>query len=599
VRAGPAPSLALALPRGALVLPAVIVVSSLYALSVASWTVIARDQWRIYDHYLSNSFPGNVLAVQNGHRPVVPGLFFLADLHLLGASNYFLGVAGMSLAALVAGLWSRLAWRETAFDATTRALAAGIPWIAVFWLASERTLGHGSEAVQNFCTLSGLLLGVRAIARARDSPHRLAMAPLAAAGCLVATFSFGSGIVSWVVVVGVALGAGAPAGSLALLAGGFLVTTAIYVSAVWRPALRSYSGLGATLQDAAVWLGAPLYYALRPFRPRGIDPDTGFGLSCGLLGGLGLALAGGLVARRLLRRQAGSELEVWSTALVAFVAGTAFSVAVGRAGLFKVLPAERLAPRYVIWTCVFWAGLLVLLGLEAARSRRRGLARAWRVAVVLLTLGILPAHSARNLEYAKYRLEDAAIAVALGVQDAGLTERLAPPRNAPAVYSVAEWLRRRATGIAAWPLLKRMGQPFEGSPRPARGDRAGPREPALSIVGAPEAPALHFSGTLADAGGLSADLVVVDEENVVRGLGRIAGGGHRLARRIGLLAPMPPLYHGTIPAPAETARYTIFALTADRRSAVRLAVVPGRGMRQPAPPSGPPGQPRSSIPGKK
>jgi hypothetical protein len=559
---------------------AIIVASSVYALWVGSWTIIAFDQWRIYADYLSRPFPSSILAVQNGHRPVVPGLFFLADLYLFGANNYFLSAVGIVLAFLLAGCWSWLAWRETETDLATRALCGGLPWIFVFWLGNSRTLGHGSEAIQNFLALDGLLLGVGATLASRTADRGLHGRPwlsyalAASVGCLIATFSFGSGIVSWPVTIGVGLLAGAPAAVLVVLGGGLLGSLLMYagVSSNVGTGL-SPVGLFETLLDAAVWLGSPLSRVITPF--RSINPDTLVDVYCAVLGAIGLLLALVLVTRWSLRRQAASDLENWCIAVIAFAAGTALLVALARGTYFSELPAQRVAPRYVIWSSVFWAGLLILLGLEATRRKRRLSTRTWQGAVALVTLGLLPAHNARNMEYGKYQLEHALIAVGLNIRDDEMTKRLHPrPQE---VYTLADWLRVRGFGINSWRLLGAMEQPLDPVYRVTSTNAIGATPPALTFAGLPEGRALHFSGTVADRQGLSSQLVALDEEGVVRGVGRIGGEGHQLARRVGFLAPVRPLYFGSIPRYSDGSRYTIVALARDGRSAVRLAVIPLEG----------------------
>ncbi len=561
----------------------IIVASSVYALSVSSWTIIAFDQWRIYADYLSRPFPSSVLALQNGHRPVVPGLFFLADLYLFGASNYFLNAVGIILAFLLAGSWSWLAWREAGIDRATRALCGGLPWIFVFWLGNSRTLGHGSEAIQNFLALDGLLLGVGAMLASRIMHRRLSGRPwlsyalAASAGCLIATFSFGSGILSWPVTVGVGLLTGAPAAVLVVLGGGLFGSLLTYadVSSNRGPGL-SPVGLFETLHDAAVWLGSPLERVVTSFRFLFVvDPATLVDVCCAVLGGIGLLLAMALVARRSFRRQASSDLEDWCIAVVAFVAGTALVVALARGTYFADLPTQRVAPRYAIWSSVFWAGLLMLLGLEAARCRQRLSMRTWQGAVALVTLSLLPAHNARNMEYGKYQLEHALIAVGLNIRDDEMTRRL--HRRTQEVYTLAAWLRLRGLGISSWPLLGTMEQPLDPVYRVTAAAAIGVTPPALTFASLPEGRALHFFGTVAGQQGLSSQLVALDEEGVVRGVGRIRGEGHQLARRVGFLAPVGPLYFGSIPRYSDTSRYTIVALARDGRSAIRLAAIPLEG----------------------
>ncbi|HEX4883578.1 MAG TPA: hypothetical protein VFX05_05530, partial [Casimicrobiaceae bacterium] len=129
-------------------------VYALFAGMVAVWRYgwrdLFADAWRIYANYLSLTFPHDVLALENGHRPVLPALLRVAEMHVVAADHSVQWLAGLVLAAgsVLAGWWIVL--RDRDVESLGQAAAALVVAVAVFWLANARMLMHPIESVQTY-----------------------------------------------------------------------------------------------------------------------------------------------------------------------------------------------------------------------------------------------------------------------------------------------------------------------------------------------------------------------------------------------------------------------------------------------------------------
>ncbi len=396
--------------------------TSLMALVNFAWPQPLYDQFRLYLIYLTESFPANVLELENGHRPILPALLRVAEIHAFAANQHLQIVVGAMFALGSALFLARAAWRETALPVPARASGVLIAMLAVLWMGNARMLLHGNELVHAYLLTLSVMLGAACVERAR-SGNVLAWMSAATVCGMIATFSFGPGIATFAALFLVALSARIrPAGLLVLIAG-CVVSLALYMAVLPGSAgvrgmlafdpLESF--LAMTRWLASPWVNAWLGLADPPLAEWLDQSLSGSWLGRVLIGSAGVANAAlgndwralgsvliglaGLAAlaihtlRALLRPQATSRLDRIALALGLFGAATAAIMGLGRLEFFRTYPDQVFAERYLVWPCLFWAGL-ALLTHGRLRGRSLRLANGSAVAVMLIALALLPTHHA-------------------------------------------------------------------------------------------------------------------------------------------------------------------------------------------------------------
>ncbi len=508
----------------------------LYALAgvAAMWWLSPRvpyaDAWRFLAHFLQAPFPQDILAPDNGHHEVLPNLVRVFELHAFAAGQWLQVAVGIALALATVLAFARGARAIADRPARSAALLAVV--LGVFWLGNVRALAHGNESVHAYAVTLLLALGVHAVARGRGGAEGTLDAALAAACGLAAAFSFGSGIACFAGFAAVLALRRAPWRQWAVLGAGLVLTLAL---------LQADGGAGATPAFAPLrqgglllrWLSGPFVYAAWPL----LDPQVAaqvpvaaarapaqalaraysdaFGPALlarwpqSLLGLAGLCWLAAL-AWRAWRGRAVAALP--GLALACFAAATGAMIAVVRLGYFDAHPEQLLAPRYVVWSSLFWAGLL-LAAIAQARRPARALLATVAVAVALLPSQLWMAKLGSNMRGVAERT---ALAAAVGVVDPGLPLGETVPAELAAALPPA-----RAAGVSvfAWPEQRLLGQaPAPGALRllDARAMRVAPVDNRFGGRGR------RVSFLLDDAP--AGRLLLLDGDGVARGLAMRDGG---------------------------------------------------------------------------
>uniref|UniRef100_UPI00214961B1 hypothetical protein n=1 Tax=Tahibacter caeni TaxID=1453545 RepID=UPI00214961B1 len=318
---------------------------------------------------------------------------------------------GLACAFGTAGIVAWCGWRERALAAPVRATAVLAAVVAVFWLANARMLMHSHEIVHaQLLTLSVsvAVLGVWQ-AHVAGSWRWLAVATLA---CCVATFSFGSGLASFVAVILLGLLLRLPRAWLLLPGAGMALCLFLYLvvlpgddsvreviafrpldslitSARWlaSPWINGWLGLADPplypwIADSVghTWLGAVLKdsASLVDALPGANWRTT----TSALLGFTGMAALAAAFLGRLQRREMPTRLEAVALGLGLFAASCAGIVGLSRLDYLHDNPNQVFADRYLVWPCLFWLSLALL---ALARAARRG-RRSWIAAALGLVV---------------------------------------------------------------------------------------------------------------------------------------------------------------------------------------------------------------------
>ena len=352
------------------------------------------DPWRFYTHLLTTPWPVDVLTIDNGHPEILPNLLRLFELQALGGGQWLQILVGMLLLAGCCLLWA-LAWRGT--DPSPGLKAPRTGWLLcgalmLLWFGNGRTLAHANESVHAYLVIGCLFGGV--LLAARPGRARLALALLLG---LLGTLSFGTGaaifgalfivlclrrarwqaLLAWLVATTVAL---ACYFTLPRTGGG---AAALAVEPGWQASVLLR------------WLAAPYLYAMGPFADASLQDklpalarvaSAPFArLSLQWFGDarqavwpeMGLGLAGAMALLALSVRAwrqpcAWPRQERLALAASWFAVGCGLLVAIARADYFRQYPAQLYSGRYLVWSSLFWGGLLAAATLQlAARGRSR------------------------------------------------------------------------------------------------------------------------------------------------------------------------------------------------------------------------------------
>ena len=389
--------------------------TGLATIRTIAWPQPTQDQFRLYRAYLEQPFPQNVLQVENQHRPVVPGLLRVAEIHLRDADQSLQIAVGAACAFLTALLLAVIALRSTALPPVARCAGFAAAFVAVFWFGNARMLLHGNELVHAYLlTLSVVAAAWSAWRAARASP--LLWMALGSAAATVATFCFGPGIALFPALVLLAKLQRVAWRALLIPVGTCVACLLLYVYALpgnedvrHTLAFQPWKSLEtATRWIASPWINAWLGFAepaLNPVHAGLVARDNGaylvasanllqslsglgwqFGLAL-LFGAAGLAVLAAALWHAL-RRPPLSLVQVCSLTLMLFGAACALIIGIGRLEYLQQRPDQVFADRYLLWPCLFWLGVVLWL-LASQRGRVRHAAIAF---VVLLPVVLWPTH---------------------------------------------------------------------------------------------------------------------------------------------------------------------------------------------------------------
>ncbi|MQP75330.1 hypothetical protein CQ393_05395 [Stenotrophomonas sp. MYb238] len=491
------------------------------------------DQWRFQAHLLSTPFPQSVVNADNGHHELLPSLVRLAELHWLHGGQWLqIGIGIVLLLATQA-----LGWRQLAgLPSSQRNAAALALLLGLCWLGNQRALGHGNETVHAYSVTALLLAGLLVLGR-KLRPDAGA-AGIAALCGFAAAFSFGSGIAAFAAFFPMLWLTRARLAAWAALSVGLVLTLAalqLTGDSTGALAFAPLSWVSSWLR----WLAGPWIHAVWPaldpalaarlpsaagalLSPVASAYDARFGpVMLAWFPHIPIALAGlAALAWQVLKAWQAPQTP-WAPAqrlgigIALFAAATGALVAVVRDAYFQTYPDQLLAPRYLVWSSLFWAGLL-LAAVARASSPRRALSLVLVVALVLLPSQVWTAKLAGSMRQVAVHT---AVAAAVGVVD-----RAAPlGENVPAEIVAALPLQRQAqVEMFAWPQARWLGRRPSTEPLAVRGMQA---ETVDNLLETP-ARRVRFA---TDAAGGDARLLLVDAEGVARGLAvpdPAAGPGH-------------------------------------------------------------------------
>lgn len=560
----------------------------------------AFDQFRLYVAYLGLDFPASALQLENGHRPILPALVRIAEVHWFGANQRLQLWLGVGLVLFTTMVIAITAWRGRS-SAATGAAGVLLAVLAVAWLGNARMLIHGNELVHAYLVTSCVVLAMVVVHASRFTRSGQGMA---AAGLLAtaATFSFGPGMACFVAVFFAAVLLRLPARSYLVPAGLFVLSVLLYLLQLPGEggvgdamALRPFDNLAMLLR----WLASPWFHAWLGFaEPSMISWAPGDGAMSSVLGGsaralasalgpgwmtivasaiggMGLAAYAALMWRGWRDRLEPTRLGILAMGLATFGLATGAIICLARLAYFDLHPMQVMADRYLPWSCLFWLGLVLGLCERPATARRWPGDVALPLIAVVVALALQPSHVAlAGWSAAVHRnVQQSSVAAQLGVWDA---QRFPSDADAPRadVEKTLALMREQRLSMFAEPAFLMLSEGWRapvGEHAFPPGSRAfGNREFVDDASGARVVSVEGWVTRIEDRP-RDAALVIVDQAGVIRGLARFGfiGPGKRAMR---LNVPAKRGFDGYVLAPREDEALRLLVL--DPASREVLAEVP-------------------------
>ena len=433
-----------------------------FAAFIVSQSIIGvlhdRDVFPFYDmilvdyRYFAASAHDFWIFRDNEHLPLFAMPLFWADLRLFGGQGLFLVLCNMVLAAGI-GLGTtaaihRAARLRPALAAATSALIV----LLMLWFGNRANLTWPKQ-VHMYLSLFALTMAFRRAAPAR--PIAAGDALTISAWLLVATFSFGYGVIGFACMGLLAIQRRWNWTSGSILAATLLVCLAIYDALSFGVGYLNegvpllHGGLLRGADYALTFIAFPVIAVSRSFVPESEAEAIGR-----LAASAGTAFLVWRIARGFFRRP--DEIESWWLLLSTFTMCNAAETAFARAARFGV--SGGLEYRYVVGELPFWIALVLLAFRCLTRSSWQSLVVAGTAALVA-EFGLL--HSQhyefgiqRNITAIRWQ---AAMSALDGVVDKNFLTSLIWPTTDQVVVTT-EGLRRHHLSVFAWPEQSWLGE---------------------------------------------------------------------------------------------------------------------------------------------
>jgi len=508
------------------------------------------DDWRVLDHYASQTLPSYLFTAENGHRLPVTLALFAIDHEWLGGRMRLLVVASISCMLLAALLLGRIFRRNAGWGSAPSRTVLCFACFTLFWAASCNDLLRGLYHM-NLQALVLVLIALSALARLdptrpRDARRLLCIAVFAS---LLATLSQGAGAASWAALVAVALLRRLPWRiSVGLAATGAAAIALFAATLPPHPKISFRASLGFVAEHPLEFAG----YALSFVGAAPARVGAGLGIvapvpktperrawavhtrdlrrAAVVLGSGGLLVFLVVFARRWRRPSPEAGVDAACVGLMCFGLAAALLVAFARAAI--VGPAALVQPRFVTWSASFWIGAVCALAPRSRDPVAAPLAFLVVLGLPILSLCMLPAlRDAREFHATtRSQAQRLELSLLLGLRDDALARNVAL-EDAELVYRVASRLEAEQRWPFQGPLFRLRGTRISERFAPAGRCTGGvDRVQAIDSIRA-----AAVSGWIA-RGGASRSLrfvVLADEDGVVRGIADAAAAPPRYATRVG------------------------------------------------------------------
>ncbi len=501
-------------------------VTGIAYLVLGRWPVTHQDFWRIYDTCLHRSWLYSTALKYNGHSHFFPAQLWLADLRWLSGNQDFLFAAGLLFQLIGTGVLVAVIWRDMSIARTTRVVATMVVIVSAFWMGRASMTATGGfnccySLVLSCAALSFYFLG--SLARgARGHASLLAMIVICNT---IASFSFGTGLTTWPASLFIGYCLRLRARILFVLALAAIIIALIFVALPSREAGGPLA-VGIHWAQPATYLtlvhyfcrllGSPVLHSCQAWITGKTPPSDQLSLLAMGLGVVGVTLTSVVFVVKLTRRNLSAGLETIGLGLIT-LNFTAFAlITLARADHIRILPEELDAPRYLYWSSLFWAGLLLFALAHAQKStwlRWPALGAAMAVPVLAF-----PSHYREGLHwrYARLISREAGLSLTNGIHDNKAISILSPYPSL--VYRLADDMRARRLDMFAAGYQEWIGQPVSAL-FPARRRSVRLKGNCKARVVQTQPLGVRINGSITRREGSVPDLMlIIDSSNIIRGI---------------------------------------------------------------------------------
>ena len=431
------------------------------------------DSWNFWR---SRIFHGNFTAFlfneHAEHRIAVPRLFFIIDGLVFHARNVFTLVCSL-LAQLVTGVWLyKLARRTGDFRRGSLVLLGCAICSALFSAQQFPNLVRAFQIATTmlYCAFCGSILALLRASEGREEGLRRELwFAVSCVSALVATYSSASGLLSWPILLILALWLGLPLRFRLALAVNLVLATGSYLRGYYTP-----PGFNTPLDEvghhftgvflrAVTFLGAPSD-PIHPviaglFGPRSDVSRVALAAACGSVG-MAATLWGLILLWRRRERYTKGHAALVHIALFGVLSA-------GLVGMGRSTPIiQAMSDRYETHALVFWVALGAFYW-ACVERRLTALRATWRQmafsAIVLCPILTLAFRQPFWLEYSKGYAESLGqieASLVADVYDPPVWQWTFPP-SGPAIIPPVSYLRRNRLSVFTEAWTAWVGQPVE------------------------------------------------------------------------------------------------------------------------------------------
>jgi hypothetical protein len=445
---------------------------SAYHVALTASTVLTfglrypfMDQFRLNLRYLTVPFPQNVLLLENGHRPILPGLVRVIELQWLGGTQLLQALTSWFAAAVVVAMLLLSVRRDLRGHPVLWAAGVCAICTTVVWNANARMFIHAYEAMHVFYIAAFVVVAVHFAVRASETGSwKYWLGSIVA--CVGATFSFGMGLASFAAVMVVAMLRRCGRLPLLLLVLSAMATFLVYYivlpGAQGVQIVTSGPSLPAVTLLAIARVGAAFAELLRPVSPN-LALRAAVAASAGAVAIAGVSV---LAVRQWHRRAPFVDTELYGLGLFSFGVVANLLIAGARTAYFFDHAGELFADRYLFWSAVTWLGLYLYLLPRLARAGRIGQFAAAATVILFSLAAVGPARWDNQWSADVYRATTlAGISMKLGLRNDAQTTEITDGDVATA-YRAADEMRSRNLGLLADLSNLRVGDKVEVAKSP-------------------------------------------------------------------------------------------------------------------------------------
>jgi hypothetical protein len=442
----------------AAVLAAAFLASGIVFLCQGHITVTVFDMWHLYGFALNHPLRA-ILTKYGSHSFFFPTIIWLTDITFFGNNQELLFLLGLTLLIVTAIVLLISVWRDNTISRTAKVVASVVVVTINFSMSRASITSIGPFNCICSPALLGAVVAFTCLAAAgaarRLSPWAIILMIIAG---FVSSFSFGSGFAVWPTLLFLGWSARLSWRALATILGAGVIAVVVYLilpGAAPEIAVQDAISTSTALRRFCSLLGTPFLYAVKAwsFRPLSIAAAQSSNIPVAF-GAAGIALVLAAALPRFVRRDLGaSKLQMIALALTIFNFIAIGFIVAGRTAHMHASASEVVAPRYMFWSSLFWAGLFLVL-VQWADAKRWA---RWPVFSTLSLLPILvwPQHyqTAAWAKYASLLMDSAATSLINGVCDNEKVVELY--RKPDIIYALAQQYRQKrldmfAAGIQDW-----------------------------------------------------------------------------------------------------------------------------------------------------